>query len=186
MSKNEKEGIRYNSLIVLFSTLIQLSLTLFFAKTIPLASLGVISIVATIFLILDGIAEIGFSGGVIQKKKIYIKQINILFYASILLATSIVVLIYPILYFFVDEYQLNTWYLLIPISIVFNQIGGVSQSIYKRLLMFKVLFIVEVIYQTIFMVCILVFILNNYFDYLESFILAKLISYLFKNILLLT
>lgn len=186
MSKNEKEGIRYNSLIVLFSTVIQLALTLFFAKTIPLESLGVISIVATIFLILDGIAEIGFSGGVIQKKKIYKKQINILFYASILLAISIVVLIYPILNFFVAEYKLNGWYLLIPISIVFNQIGGVSQSIYKRRLMFKALFVVEVFYQTIFIVCILVFILNDYFDYLASFIFAKLISYLFKNILLLT
>jgi len=185
MLKQEKEGVRYNTFIVLFSTTVQLSVTLFFANSIPLEAIGAISIVATVFLILDGIAEIGFAGGIIQKKTLYRKQMSILFYASILLSVLSVILIYPILYLLIIKNDLNYWYLLIPISIIFHQIGGVSQSIYKRRLMFKRLFLVEVIYQTSFIVCILVFIFNDYFGYIATFIIAKLLSYLFKNIFLL-
>ena len=186
MVSDEHQGVKYTSVSVVISSILQISIIIFFAKVASLEIIGIISFFALTYTLLEAISDVGFSGGIIQRKDITDELINSLFGVSFIISVLFVLVIFSLFvglnHFLFIEDVIYACLFFTAITLCINQIGGVPLSLLKKSLKFK-----EVLYCDIVNTCAVVISLVLMYFYYELdpitvFCASKVIGYFCKNI----
>lgn len=177
---NEGSGVKFTSLSVFLSSAIQIGITIFLANVTSPEIIGSIAICVLIYSVIDSFSEVGFSGGLIQRKKLSNRLLRSVFlYSSILASILSLLSIFVVNCFFPEYNELSLIFLLL----VVNQIGGISKTLLKKNFVFSKIAKCEILNHSLF--CVLYISTSLYNEkYVINYILLRLLSSFVYNIVL--